>query len=78
MNDERVTPLPASFNWYLRFSGDFLTSLAKLLCLADPVNRERLRRAYPQVVAANESNNWDEPPAGFAPRYQAESEEIKL
>jgi hypothetical protein len=61
-----------SFNWYLERSGSFVTTMAKALQAADGNNRERIRKVFPQMVAAIECNSWDEVPAGFeADRYNA-------
>ncbi len=62
-----------SFNWYLTRSGDFVKLIARAIQHADPRNRERLRRAYPQMVAAFEYSTWDLPPVGFDPVYDAEA-----
>jgi hypothetical protein len=64
-------PAEGSFYKYLLFSGDFVTTMARAIQCADPVNRARLRLAFPQMVAAFEHRSWDEAPPGFAPNYQA-------
>ena len=60
-----------SFNWYLDRSGGFVTHLAEAVCRADRGNKERLRLAYPQVVAAWETEDWNIAPGGFFPSYDA-------
>jgi len=64
-------PAEGSFGKYIWHSGDFVTSIAISIQRADPENRERLRLAFPQMVAAFEMASWDEAPPGFAPHYQA-------
>lgn len=55
-------------------SGDFVRTVAEAIQRADPTNKERLRRAYPQMVAAFElGGDWTGVPSGFtAPRYDAQ------
>jgi len=69
---EDTRPEEGSFEKYLRFSGDFVTLIAKAIQHADPVNRKRLRLAFPQMVAAFEHHSWCEAPPAFAPHYDAE------
>jgi hypothetical protein len=68
-------PLPAegSFYKYLLYSGDFVTTMARAIQRADPVNLARLQLAFPQMVAAFKHHTWDEAPPGFAPQYQADN-----
>lgn len=64
-----MTFVPGSFNHYLRMSGGFVTTLAQAVARADGVNKERLRLAFPQVVAAWEMQDWDKAPDAFLPMY---------
>ena len=59
------------FNWYLKNSGDFVTSMARSIQLADKANLARLDRAFPQMVAAHACDSWDTVPEGFDPVYNA-------
>ena len=43
-----------SFNQYLFQSGAFVTTMARAIQRADVANKERIRRAFPQMVAAYE------------------------
>lgn len=55
------------FHWYLFRSGGFVTGIAYAIQAADSTNLEKLRRIYPQMVAAFEMpNDWDTPPSGFS------------
>jgi len=74
---DSATPTPpaeGSFNKYLFHSGSFVTGMARAIQCADPVNRARLRLAFPQMIAAIEHHDWDEAPPGFAPRYNADKD----
>lgn len=68
-----------SFEWYLHpdGGGSFVKSLAHCIQRADDINIERLRRAFPQMVAAFEMHSWFKAPPGFEPRYNAEVPEEK-
>ena len=66
------TPQEGSIEWYLKHSGGFVTSLIATIQRADTINRERLRRAFPQVVAAIEMRSWYKAPPGFEPNYNAD------
>jgi len=72
---EKTLPAEGSFGKYLHYSGDFVYTVALAIQRADPHNRERLRRAFPQMVAAFEHHCWDEPPPGFQPRYNAAADQ---
>lgn len=61
-----------SLEWYLTYSGSFVRALIRAIQVADPRNRERLRLAFPQVVAALEMHDWHDAPPGFEPRYDAD------
>lgn len=62
-----------SFGHYVYVSGDFVRSVALAIQRADPVNKERLRRAFPQMVASFDlGGNWTGVPSGFAPEYDAQ------
>ena len=61
-----------TFNWYLYQSGDFVQAMAKALRRADNANKERIRRAFPQMVAAYECKSWNDVPEGFDPVYNAD------
>ena len=63
------------FNQYLYEAGDFVTTLARTMQLADPDNIERLRVAYPQMVAAHDCQSWNTVPDGFEPVYNARGEQ---
>ena len=71
MTTDRGVAEEGSFHWYLFTSGEFVKTVAVAIQRADSVNRESLRLGFPQMVAAFESPDWDKPPAGFAPRYDA-------
>ena len=61
-----------SFGQYMYRSGDFVRTVAEAIQRADPLNKERLRRAFPQMVAAFElGGDWTGVPRGYAPRYDA-------
>lgn len=62
-------PQQGSIEWYLKYSGGFVQSLVGTIQRADMQNRERLRQAFPQVVAAVEMPNWNDAPPNFEPRY---------
>jgi hypothetical protein len=62
-----------SFNWYLYQSGGFVITVAKAITLADVDNKERLRKAFPQMCAAHDCSSWDTVPDGFEPKYNAEA-----
>jgi hypothetical protein len=66
---EQATAEEGSIEWYLKYSGGFVTRLIRCIQVADMENRERLRLAFPQVVAAIETQTWMEAPPGFEPRY---------
>jgi len=66
-----IQPTEGSFYKYLRYSGDFVTTIASAIQRADPTNLARLEAAFPQMVAAFRHQNWNEAPPGFAPHYQA-------
>ncbi len=61
-----------SFNHYLHNSGGFVTTIALAIQKADQQNHERLRGAFPQMVAAQQMPTWDEVPEGFKPQYDAQ------
>jgi len=64
---------PGTFNWYLFQSGKFVTLMAKAIQAADDENKEKIRKVFPQMVAANECHSWDIVPEGFSePKYNAE------
>lgn len=65
-----MTAKPGSFHWYHNHSGGFVTAMAKAIMLADPINLNRIRSCYPQMVAAFEMHDHDEPPPKFEPHYQ--------
>lgn len=61
-----------SFGFYMYRSGDFVRTVGEAIQRADPPNKERLRRAFPQMVEAFElGGDWTGVPRGFAPRYDA-------
>lgn len=61
-----------SFGHYMYRSGDFVRTMAEAIQRADPPNKERLRRAFPQMVAAFElGGDWTGVPEGYLPRYDA-------
>lgn len=61
-----------SFGYYMYRGGDFVRCVAEAIQRADPGNRWRLARAFPQMVAAFElGGDWTGVPKGFAPRYDA-------
>jgi hypothetical protein len=68
-------PEEGSIEWYLKYSGGFVTALIRCIQVADMQNRERLRLAFPQVVAAIERQSWMEAPSAFEPRYDAPAPE---
>jgi hypothetical protein len=61
--------IPGCFEKYLHASGDFVTAMAKAICRADNDNLERIRLAFPQMVAAHECHSWFDAPEGFEPKY---------
>lgn len=61
------------FNWYLKNSGDFVTSMARSIQLADEANLARISLAFPQMVAAHKCDSWDTVPEGFGHTYNAET-----
>jgi hypothetical protein len=63
-----------SLEWHLHLGGDFLKALCRTVQLADEENLARLRRAFPQVVAAWEQHSWFKAPPGFDPVYNAPAE----
>lgn len=67
-----------SANWYLFRAGDFVKTVALAIQRADPMNRERLRLAFPQMVAAFEAEDWDKPPPGFAAEYNVPGPEAGI
>lgn len=64
--------ISGSFNWYRHHAGGFVTHIAKAICKADGDNIARLRRAFPQMVAAHDCKSWDHVPEGFEPCYNGE------
>lgn len=64
-------PEVGSLNHYLLYSGGFVNNLLRVAKTADEENKNRLRRAFPQVVAAFEMRNWDEAPPDYPPEYNA-------
>ena len=64
---------PGCFEWYLRQSGSFVTAMANAICRADKANLERLRLAFPQMIAAWEMPCWFHTPPGFEATYNAEA-----
>jgi hypothetical protein len=70
-----ATAHQGSIEWYLKYSGGFVRDLIHTIQHADRSNRERLRRGFPQVVAAIEMQSWFDAPAGFEPRYDAAAPE---
>ena len=46
--------------------------MAKAIEVADNSNLNKIRKVYPQMVAAFESANRDEPPKGYEPGYEGE------
>ena len=62
---------PGSLNHYKQFSGSFVHSLIDTIQRADGENRERLKRAFPQLVAALEMSSWDKAPPNYPPQYNA-------
>jgi DNA-binding FadR family transcriptional regulator len=65
--------VPGSFNFYIGRSGSFVTSMALAIQRADEDNLERIRKAFPQMVAAYKCKSWDEVPEGFeSDTYNAE------
>jgi hypothetical protein len=79
MSEQEATaikvPEEGSIEWYLKYSGGFVTALIRCIQVADMQNRERLRLAFPQVVAAIEMDSWFDAPPGFGPRYDAPAPE---
>lgn len=68
-----------SFNWYKDRSGGFVQAVAQAIIKADNHNLERLRKAFPQMVAAHECHSWDDVPEGYEPKYNGElTEEEKI
>ena len=69
-------PEPGSWHHYWKYDHPdkgFLYHLMEALSIADDDNRERIRRGFPQLVAALENRDRDRAPAGFAePEYNAE------
>lgn len=53
------------FNWYLEMSGSFVTAMAQAIQRADTDNKGRIRKAFPQMIAAYECNCWENVPEGF-------------
>lgn len=73
MANDCERPERGSIEWYMAHSGDFVRSLIHTIRRADVYNRERLRQAFPQVVAAHEMPSWYKAPPGFPPQYNAEA-----
>ena len=65
------TAKEGSFCHYLYKSGDFVKAMANAIQMADNNNLERLRKAFPQMVAAHALYDWNEAPEGFEPVYNA-------
>lgn len=65
-------PDEGSIEWYLHYSGGFVRDMVHTIQHADGSNRARLRRAFPQMVAAFEMHSWTDAPPGFEPRYDAD------
>lgn len=67
-----------SFNWYRNMGGHFVKAMAEAIMRADSCNREKIRKIFPQMVAAYDGM-WDWVPDGFtAPEYNAEKIEGSL
>ena len=64
-------PEIGSLNHYKQFSGSFVLSLIDTMQRADGENRKRLKRAFPQLVAALEMSSWDKAPPDYPPEYNA-------
>jgi len=64
---------PGCFEWYLRQSGSFVVAQANAICRADKENLERIRRAFPQMIAAWEMPCWFDIPPSFEAVYNAEA-----
>ena len=45
--------------------GSFVRAAMEAIKLADDVNVERLRLAFPQLVAAKQERDWNKAPEGF-------------
>ena len=61
-----------SFNWYRFRSGHFVTYMTKVIMHADGEMKQRIYKAFPQMVAAFELDNWDMSPIGFiSPSYDS-------
>lgn len=69
---EASNPGNGCFFWYTNRSGSFVTHIANAIQLADLKNLELIKKAYPQMVAAYEMNDWNLVPKGFAPTYNSE------
>lgn len=67
-----------SAHWYLFRAGDFVKTQAVAIQRADAINRERLRLAFPQMVAAFEASDWDKPPPCFIAEYNAPGPEAGM
>jgi hypothetical protein len=67
---------PGSFNFYLYKSGLFVTTMAQAIQHADQENKERIRKAFPQMVAAHECRSWDDVPFNFKPVYNSDAQEF--
>jgi hypothetical protein len=51
--------------------------MATAIQRADDVNKERLRKAFPQMCAAHDCSSWDTVPEGFKePKYNAERDGV--
>jgi len=74
---EIVVPEPGCFWWYRYKAAAYLQHLAEAIYCAPPAELEKLRRVYPQMVAAFEHGNKYEPPPRFEPRYDAPAPEGK-
>jgi nicotinic acid phosphoribosyltransferase len=60
-----------SFFKYVHQSGRFVTTMAHAIMCADKDNIERIRKAFPQMVAAHECSSWRTVPDHFDPVYNA-------
>ena len=71
LSPKNQTPEKGSFNWYLYCSGNFITYMAKAICEADNNGLKRIRRIFPQMVAAYRMDDWNKCPSNFPNRYNS-------
>ena len=72
---EDVASREGSF-WYYRYRAPLhVKHLAEAIYCAPLEDQKKLRRAFPQMVAAYEMADKTSPPPGFEPRYDAPAPE---